>query len=232
MPHPFTFVLVPGAGGEAWYWHLLAPLLEARGHEALAIGLPAADESAGLAQYAEVVIQAIGERPPESLILVAQSLAGFTAPMVCAKVPVARLVLVNAMIPLPGETPGQWWGNTGHEEAKRQLNLRDGRAADAPFDPLADFFHDVPQAVIDEAYSREEPHQSDHIFKSPCAIDSWPKVPTHVLIGQDDKFLPCEFQRGLAHQRLGLAAEEMPGGHLLALSQPQELSERLTALTT
>lgn len=46
------------------------------------------------------------------------------------------MVLVNAMIPRPGETPGEWWGNTGHAEAKRQQNLRDGRRADAPFDPL------------------------------------------------------------------------------------------------
>jgi hypothetical protein len=54
-------------------------------------------------------------------------------------------VLINAMIPKPGETPGKWWGNTGHGEAKRQQNVRDGRRADASFDPRIDCFHDVPQ---------------------------------------------------------------------------------------
>jgi hypothetical protein len=72
----------------------------------------------------------LAPRDPKRVVLVAQSLAGFTAPLVCEDVRVALLVLVNAMIPRPGETPGEWWGNTGHREAKRQQNLRDGRAAD------------------------------------------------------------------------------------------------------
>ncbi len=40
-------------------------------------------------------------------------MAGFTAPLVCKRVPVSHLVLLNAMIPSPGETPGEWWDNTG-----------------------------------------------------------------------------------------------------------------------
>ena len=35
-------------------------------------------------------------------MLVAQSLGGFTAPLVCDRVPVDLLVLLNAMIPEPG----------------------------------------------------------------------------------------------------------------------------------
>ena len=35
-----TFVLVPGAGGDPWYWRLLAPRLEALGHEAIPVQLP------------------------------------------------------------------------------------------------------------------------------------------------------------------------------------------------
>ena len=31
-----TYVLLPGAGGEAWYWHLVAPILRAEGHEVVA----------------------------------------------------------------------------------------------------------------------------------------------------------------------------------------------------
>ncbi len=27
-----TFVLIPGAGGAAWYWHRVVPLLRAAGH--------------------------------------------------------------------------------------------------------------------------------------------------------------------------------------------------------
>ena len=223
----FTFILIPGAGGSAWYWHLVAPKLQERGHEAVPVELPAADDRAGLPQYAAAVVRAIGNRDPKRVVLVAQSLAGFTAPLVCQQVRLALLVLVNAMIPKPGETPGEWWRNTRYGQAKRQQNLRDGRRADAPFDPLVDFFHDVPQPVIDAAWTRGEPHQSDTVFGSQCTFKSWPAVPTRVLAGRDDRFLPLEFQRRVAAERLGISADEMPGGHLVALSQPAELSTLL-----
>jgi pimeloyl-ACP methyl ester carboxylesterase len=225
----FSFILIPGAGGSAWYWHLVAPKLQERGHEAVPVELPAADDRAGLPQYAATVVRAIGKRDPKRVVLVAQSLAGFTLPLVCKKVRVAMLVLVNAMIPKPGETPGEWWGNTGHGEAKRQQNVRDGRRADAPFDPLIDFFHDVPQPVVDAAWAQGEPRQSDTVFGSPCTFKAWPTVPTRVLVGRDDRFFPAEFQRRVARERLAISADEMPGGHLVALSQPAELSTRLVA---
>jgi pimeloyl-ACP methyl ester carboxylesterase len=225
----FSFILIPGAGGSAWYWHLVAPKLQERGHEAVPVELPAADDRAGLPQYAATIVSAIGNRDPRRVVLVAQSLAGFTLPLVCKKVRVAMLLLVNAMIPKPGESPGEWWENTGHGEAKRQQNVRDGRRADAPFDLLVDFFHDVPQPVVDNAWAQGEPRQSETVFGSRCTFTAWPAVPTRVLVGRDDRFFPAEFQRRVARERLGITADEIVGGHLLALSQPAELSTRLIA---
>ena len=106
-----TFVLIPGAGGTAWYWHRIIPLLQRAGHEAIAVDLPGDDPTAGLPEYTRLVAGAIGDR--DDVVLVAQSLGGFTAPLVAAKVPLRSVVLVNAMIPVPGETPGAWWDNTG-----------------------------------------------------------------------------------------------------------------------
>ena len=225
----FSFILIPGAGGSAWYWNLVAPKLQERDHEAVPVDLPAADDRAGLPRYAATVVRAIGNRDPKRVVLVAQSLAGFTLPLVCQKIQVAMLVLLNAMIPNPGETPGEWWKNTGHGEAKRQQNVRDGRRADAPFDPLIDFFHDVPQPVVDKAWAQGEPRQSDTVFGSPCDFKAWPNLPTRVVVGRDDRFFPVEFQRRVARERLGISADEMPGGHLIALGQPAELSTRLIA---
>jgi pimeloyl-ACP methyl ester carboxylesterase len=105
-----TFALVPGAGGVSWYWHRVVPLLEEAKHEAIAIDLPGDDAHAGLSVYADRVLDAIGTR---EVILVAQLLGGFTAPLVCAQARVRMLVFVNAMIPVPGETAGEWWANTG-----------------------------------------------------------------------------------------------------------------------
>ena len=227
--HDVTFVLIPGAGGSAWTWHLLEQHLRRRGCESIAVALPAADDSAGLAEYAAAVVRAVDLHQPQRLVVVAQSLGGFTAPLVCERIPVSLLVMVNAMIPKPGETPGQWWSNTGYQQAKHAQNLRDGRADDAPFDPLFEFFHDVPQPVIDDAWAQGEPRQSEAMFASKCEFARWPPVPTRVVVGRDDRFFPAEFQKRVARERLGISADEMPGGHLVALSQPVELSARLLA---
>ena len=98
----------------AWYWHRVVAELERRGRKAIAVDLPAADESAGLAEYTDVVVEAIGGRSP--IVLVAQSMGGFTAPLVCERVPVELLILVNAMVPRPGETGNEWWTATGCKE--------------------------------------------------------------------------------------------------------------------
>jgi Alpha/beta hydrolase family len=67
-----SFVLVPGAGGMAWYWHRAVPLIRAAGHEPVAVDLPGDDRQAGLTTYADIIISAIAER--SDAILVAQSL--------------------------------------------------------------------------------------------------------------------------------------------------------------
>lgn len=74
------------------------------------------ERAVGLSEYTAAVVDAIGDRRDE-LVLVAQSLAGFIAPLVCTQVPVELIVLVSAMVPRPGESGAEWWANTGHEKA-------------------------------------------------------------------------------------------------------------------
>jgi pimeloyl-ACP methyl ester carboxylesterase len=219
------FVLIPGAGGQAQYWHRLVPELERLGHRALAVDLPAADDRCGLAEYAGAVVEAIGDRP--DVVLVAQSLAGFSAPLVCGRAPVRLMVLANAMIPRPQETAGEWWANTGQAEAKRRKDLAEGRDPDAPFDLGAVFLHDLPQDAIDALMSGPEPVQSGTPFSQPWPLTAWPDVPTRVVVGRDDRLFPADFQRRVAIERLGLEADELPGGHLVALSQPIQLAALL-----
>ena len=169
---------------------------------------------------------AIGERT--GLVLVAQSMAGFTAPLVCERVPVDLLVLLNAMVPLPGEPPGEWWANTGFEQARREQAERDGRTADDE-DLIATFFHDVPEDIVAEAIRRGEPDQSGTPFEKPWPLKAWPTVPTKFLLCRDDRFFPAEFMRRVVRERLGITPDEMAGGHLVALSRPIELADRLEA---
>lgn len=218
-----TFVLVPGAGGQAWYWHRVVDELERRGHGAVAVELPADDETAGLAAYADAVVTAAGDRSP--LVVVAQSMGGLTAPLVCARLPVELLVLVNAMIPLPGETGGDWWTVTGQRDARVAYWQRERITGD-PDDDAVMYFHDVPADVTAVAMSQEFA-QSGRPFEEPWPLAVWPDVPTRVLAAREDRVFPAEFQRRIAEKRLGLVPDEIPGGHLVALSRPVELADRL-----
>jgi pimeloyl-ACP methyl ester carboxylesterase len=220
-----TYVLIPGAGGDAWYWHRLVPELELRGQRAIAVTLPAGDDGAGWNEYADAIERAIGDR--SDLILVAQSLAGFSAPLVAARRTVDLLVLLNAMIPLPGETGNDWWANTRSHEAEREYFAQIGLPPEAADDDRAVYFHDAPADITAEAYDRGEPEQSMTPMEQPWPLDTWPDVATRVLAGRDDRLFPVAFQRRVARDRLALEADTIGGGHLVCLSHPRELAEKL-----
>jgi pimeloyl-ACP methyl ester carboxylesterase len=159
--------------------------------------------------------------------LVAQSLAGFTASLVADRVPVDTIILLNAMIPKPGETGNDWWADTGQGEAQRRyLNELGIDPATADDDDVV-YFHDVPGAVKEETYGRGEPAQTMTPMEQRWPLEAWPDVPTRVIVGRNDRLFPAEFQKRVAMERLGLEAEELQGGHLLALSRPRELAEKL-----
>jgi pimeloyl-ACP methyl ester carboxylesterase len=73
---------------------LVSSVLREHGHDPVAIDLPSEDASAGWWEYADAVVQAVGDR--SDLVVVGHSLGGFTAPLVCTRVRAELLVLVGA----------------------------------------------------------------------------------------------------------------------------------------
>lgn len=211
-----TFALIHGAGDVGWYWHLVEAELRERSHDTVAPDLPCDDDAAGLAEYADAVVRAIGDRSP--LVVVAQSAGGFTAPLVCERAPVALMVLVAPMIPSPGEAPNDYWSNTGYED----------EVTERYEDEIALFYQDVPPELASEALRRGR-IQSEARMGEPSPLETWPDVPTRVLLCRDDHLFPPGFVRRVARERLGIAPDEMNGGHTPALSHPRELADRLEA---
>jgi len=224
-PLPSPYVLVPGAGGDAWYWSRVAPLLREAGHDVVAVDLPAADATAGLAEYADVIVEAIGGR--RDVNLVAQSMGAFSAPLAVGRADVARLLLVAPMIPAPGESPSDWFAKTGQGEARRAQEAAEGRDPDAPFDERSAFFHDVADAIADEAYARPQQDQADKPFEEPFPLDAWPDVPTRVLLGRRDRLFPYDFLAAMTRDRLGIEPDALDAGHLACLARPRETADWL-----
>ena len=75
--------------------------IEASGHRAIPVELPAADDLAGLDEYTDAIIEAA--RDHDNVVLVAQSFGSFGA-LAAAHLDAIALVLVDTMIPRPGET--------------------------------------------------------------------------------------------------------------------------------
>ena len=211
-----TFVLIHGAGDVGWYWHLVEAELRQRGHDVVAPDLPCDDDSAGLTEYADTVVEAIGDRT--DLVVAAQSFGAFTAPLVCERAAVDLLVLVAPMIPMPGEAPGEYWVDTRYEEEARE----------AYDDEIALFYHDVPPELASEALKHGRT-QSEARMQEPSPFEAWPDVPTRVLLCRDDRLFPAPFLRRVAQERLGITPDEIDGGHTPALSRPKELADRLEA---
>lgn len=191
-----------------WSWHLVATALEAKGHTAIAPDLPTEDESKDLTDWASTVVAALPST--EDVIVVGHSFGGLVAPLVAAQLNPKALVLVTAMLPKPGETPGDWWAKTGYEDS----GLED------------QFWHDVPADLAEESQKRER-GMSEYAMTKPWPLDAMPDVPTHFILCTEDRFFPPKFMRRVVADRLGVEPVELAAGHCAQLSKPTELANLL-----
>ncbi|MEV4476656.1 alpha/beta hydrolase [Nonomuraea sp. NPDC049504] len=215
-----TFALIHGGGGSAYDWHLLEPELRARGHDTVAVTLPMSDPEADLWTYADAVVEAVGERRP--LVVVAHSWGGFVGPLVCARLEVAALVLVTAMIPSPGESPEAWWE-------------RSGRPASGTDDEYELFWNDVPRDLADRVTAEDAAAAGDlsmdRATGAPWPLPAWPDVPTRYALCRDDRLFTPDFVRRHVKERLGIVPDELPGGHMVMVSRPRELADYLAQVS-
>jgi pimeloyl-ACP methyl ester carboxylesterase len=178
--------------------------------------LPCDDDSAGLSEYADTVIEAIVSEPIWSW---SPSRSEASQPRSSAsRVPVKLLVLVAPMIPVPGEAPADYWTDTRYDEEVRE-----------PYDDeVALFYQDVPPELVSEALKRGRT-QSETRMGEPSPLKAWPDVPTRVLLCRNDRLFPAHFLRRVARERLAITPDEIDGGHTPALSRPRELTDYLEA---
>jgi len=208
-----TFALIHGGGSSGWDWHLVEPELRALGHDVVAPDLPIDDPAAGLAEFADSVVAAIGHRC--DIVVVGYSYGGFTAPLVAEKVSARLLVFLAGMIPAPGESPGQWWGNAGF-------------VAPEGLSELETYYGGATSPVIEEAFTRSR-EQVSREWDEPWPLAALPDVPTRVLLCRDDRFFTPSLQKRVARERLGIEPDEIDGPHGISLTHPAELAARLAS---
>ena len=184
-----TFVLIHGAGDVGWYWHLVEANLRRRGQDVLALDLPCENDAAGLSDYADTVITAIGDRT--DLVVVAQSLGAFMAPLVCGRKKADLLVLVAGLVPAPGEAAADWWADTGYDDEVHEHYAND----------IELFYQDVPAELAAEALRRGR-RQSETPARDPFPLEAWPDVPTRFILCRNDRLLPIAHDSACSGGRL------------------------------
>jgi pimeloyl-ACP methyl ester carboxylesterase len=208
-----TFALIHGAGDVGWYWHLVEAELRGRGHATVAPDLPIEDDTAGLNNYADVVIEAIGDK--EDVVVVGQSFGGYIAPLVADRIAARMIVLVAGMVPRPRESADDMFRNTRWEPER----LEDDS-------PINVFYHDVSPELARAALGRGR-QQSETPGAEPWPLDAWPDIPRHAVVCLKDRFFPPSWLRRVISDRLGITPDEIDSGHCPALSRPRELGELL-----
>jgi hypothetical protein len=117
-------------------------------------------------------------------------------------------------------------GGTHTNAAEARIAAASSNGYSIEFDLQTYFLHDVPETVLRSGPTHQR-EQAEAVFRCPCRFENWPKIPIRVIASVGDRFFPLEFQRRIARERLDREVEETPGGHLVALSYPEELVARL-----
>jgi pimeloyl-ACP methyl ester carboxylesterase len=219
-----VFALIHGSGDGGWAWHLVQRALRDRGHEAVAPDLPTDRDDATWDDCVDVVVDTVAGA--DDLVLVGHSSGGFVVPLVAHRRGALLQVFVAGMVPQPGESAGEWFGNVGWAEAMPEQAREDGGLTGSS-DPLVLFYPDVPVDLARRAMARERP-TSERLGEIPWPLPARPDVPARYVVTTQDRFLPPVVQRRVAAERLGVAdPDEIGSGHSPKLSRPVELAGQI-----
>jgi pimeloyl-ACP methyl ester carboxylesterase len=229
-----VFALVHGGAHGGWCWELLVPELEKRGHSAVAPDLPIEDDTAGAAEYAEVVVDAL-RASGDDVIVVGHSLGGLCIPTVAQLRPVRRLVFLAAMVPVPGMSNLEYLATepeavifSGTESlAEGEMPHEDDQTVGWER-ARAGFYHDVPDGTARHAWERLR-RQSFTVMTERTPLEVWPDVPSTYILMTEDRAVGQEWSRRRAKE-IGADLIEMDGSHSPFYSRPGDLADLLVRL--
>ena len=227
-----TFALVHGAWHGAWCWESLTSLLEAEGHEVVAVDLPSEDTSATFETYADHVCSALRDCRHDDVVVVGHSLGGHTIPLVAARRPVRHLVYLCALVPDVRRSLAEQLRddvdmmNPLYQEGLERCD--GGRSVRWIDDELAKalMYGDCDEPSIQAAIRRLRP-QSRSPYAKPFSLNEFPSVPASYIVCHDDLVVMPAWSRRVAREPLNADLIELAGSHSPFLSRPGQLADVL-----
>ena len=242
-----TFVLVHGASHGSWCWDKVVPLLEAQGHQAIAIDLPGntygefdiPHSEITLDTYAEHVCKVL-DRIDEPVVLVGHSLGGLTITQTAEYRPdkIRTLVYLTAVLIDSGESYIPLAARDA--ESIRKALYREGRntVSDDLGTIIYDeagvrnlFFNDCSDDDFTWANSMLVPQPSSpYIDLMQTTKENFGRVPRVFIECLKDQALSPEFQKGMYTKLPCQRIMTLDTGHSPFLSAPGALVAHLVSV--
>lgn len=227
------FVLVHGAWHGAWCWKRILPGLWSAGHRAFAVTLTGTGERAHqlapgitLRTHIDDAAAVIEAEELRNAIVVGHSYGGMVITGVADRMPerIARLVYLDAVVPLPGES----W-STAHPE-QTQAQRRAAIAATGSIPPADPALFGISGEDAQWVARRQTPHPGG-VYDDPLHFDA-ARVAT-----LSRTFIDCHapalatiaVMRERVRQQPGWQVQEIATGHDAMISAPEELLRLLLA---
>ncbi len=227
------FILIHGSWQGAWCWREIVPLLEAHGHEALAIDLPGhgedrtPPESVTFQDYVDRTVAAV--RAPEDLsILVGHSMGGAIIRQAAGFAPerVRALVSVAALLPPRGASMLGFVEGFDPDYLAQIEWAPDGRTGRISPEGIRRFFlSDCAPSVVESVLSLPGPEPAAP-YDTPLFFAE-PGTRHYYIECLKDRIVPIALQRSM---HAGFAADRVysiDSGHAPHLSSPEALARIL-----
>jgi hypothetical protein len=225
-----TFALIHGGFHTSRCWEVFATELSRRGHLPLTVDLPVSDPGAGPDDYVAACVTAFqsSEQPP---IVVAHSIAGWTALQLERRIPVTGFIFLASCIifppglypeePAPAilTDPKDWT-----PDQRGLITLDEAVARNA-------FYHDVPPEVVDDAISWLVPQAASGVAGPEGYIDV-PAAPAVYIRCAEDRTVAAPWAEFASRLLTGAAPRVIDTSHSPFLSRPVELADMFDAIVT
>jgi pimeloyl-ACP methyl ester carboxylesterase len=221
-----SFVCIHGGYHGGWCFDRLADELAKLGHRTIAPDLPIDDPSAGYAEYASAVIDAMHDVPDgEEIVVVGHSLGCYVAPLVAERKAVRHLVFLCAVPSGLGEPLSMGSTSVLTDDLINTVYFADaqGRTLQTAASFRRLFWDDVPETEAALALSKLRP-QGSRPMTDTWPLQAWPDVPRTIVLAESDNVVRLDAAVAAARDLTGEDPIVVPGGHSVFLTDPEALA--------
>jgi pimeloyl-ACP methyl ester carboxylesterase len=219
-----TFCLIHGAWHDASGWADVMPLLEARGHDAVAPDLPLHDPTAGFEERARPALEALSSAA-DPVVVVGHSMGSAYATLVAVARPGS--LLVHLCPRLGGFEPPPGAPDPFREGFPFPADRTDGTSVWESEAAVAAMYPRLPAETAAALAQRLRPMAQP---PDEYPLSDYPEIPTVLVYAADDEFFEPAWERFMARELLGIEPIEISGGHFPMVENPKALATLLDRL--